>query len=100
MMKSLTPKQRIKNLSYLSYSAFNDTLNEYGKGVYIIGLDFHTGFIINDGKENWFIHSNYIGRKGVTKKLVINSRALKSSKTRWVVSLTGDKNFLQKWLEG
>lgn len=100
MMKSLAPQQRLNNLSYLSYSEFNDTMKEYGKGVYIIGLDFHTGFIINDGKENWFIHSNYIGRKGVTKELVMNSPALRSSKTRWVVSLTGDKDFLQRWLNG
>jgi hypothetical protein len=98
MMKSLVPKQQLKNLSRLSYPDFNKKLSEYGKGVYIIGLDFHTGFIVNDGKENWFIHSNYINRKGVTKEAVISSTALQSSKTRWMVSLTKDKYFLQKWL--
>jgi hypothetical protein len=77
MMKSLTPMQKIKNLSYLSYPDFNATVRRFGKGVYIAGLDFHTGFIVNDGTENWFIHSNYIGRKGVTKETVLNS-ALKS----------------------
>jgi hypothetical protein len=100
MMKSLTPQQRIKNLSYLSYNDFNNNLSEYGKGVYIIGLDFHTGFIVNDGKENWFIHSNYIGRIGVTKETVLNSAALRSSKTRWLISLTNDKDFLHRWLKG
>ena len=98
MMKSLTPRQPIRNLSSLTYTAFNDKLKEDGKGVYVIGLDFHTGFIVNDGAENWFIHSNYIERKGVTKEPVINSGALKSSKTRWLVSLTGDTSFLQRWL--
>lgn len=98
MMKNLTPHQRIKNLSNPSYPEFNDTLKSYGKGVYIIGLDYHTGFIINDGREVWFIHSNYIGRKGVTKELVMYSAALKSSKTRWMISLTGDVGFLQNWL--
>ena len=100
MMKSLVPLQQLKNISYLSYSSFNEKLKEYGSGVYIIGLDFHTGFIVNDGKENWFIHSNYIGRAGVTKETVLNSDALKSSKTRWVVSLTDDKDFLQRWMKG
>jgi hypothetical protein len=100
MMKSLTPQQKIKNLSYLSYSDFNDAVKAFGKGVYIIGLDFHTGFIVNDGTENLFIHSNYIGRKGVTKETVLSSAALKASKTRWLVSLTSDKNFLQRWLKG
>lgn len=99
MMKSLTPKQHLKNLSQLSYPGFNEKLKGYGKGVYIIGLDFHTGFIVNDGKENWFIHSNYINRKGITKETVMSSAALQSSKTRWMVSLTGDKDFLQRWLK-
>jgi hypothetical protein len=100
MMKSLTPNQRITNLSYLTYGDFNDKLKEYGKGVYIIGLDFHTGFIVNDGIETWFIHSNYIGRKGVTKETILTSAALRSSKTRWLISLTNDKDFIEKWLKG
>ena len=100
MMKSLVPGQPLKNLSYLSYESFNEKLSQLGKGVYIIGLDFHTGLIVNDGAENWFIHSNYIGRKGVTKEPVMASIALKASKTRWLISLTGDRDFLQKWLKG
>jgi hypothetical protein len=100
MMKSLTPNQKLNNLSYLSYSDFYNALKHFGKGVYIIGLDFHTGFIVNDGKEVWFIHSNYIKRKGVTKEAVLNSASLKSSKTRWLISLTNDKDFLFKWLKG
>ncbi|MEO6719966.1 MAG: hypothetical protein ABIN67_06350 [Ferruginibacter sp.] len=99
MMKSLFPLQKIKNLSYLDYAEFNDNLKRLSKGVYIIGLDFHTGFIVNDGKENWFIHSNYIMRKGVTKEAVLISAALRSSKTRWLISLTGDKDFLYRWLK-
>jgi hypothetical protein len=100
MMTSLTPNQKLKNLSYLSYADFYSALKLFGKGVYIIGLDFHTGFIVNDGKEVWFIHSNYIKRKGVTKETVLNSAALRSSKTRWMISLTNDKDFLYKWLKG
>jgi hypothetical protein len=100
MMKSLVPHQKLKNLSYLSYANFNDTLGRWGNGVYIVGLDFHTGFIVHEGKDNWFIHSNYIGRKGVTKEAVLASEALRFSKTRWLISLTKDREFLEKWLRG
>ena len=100
MMKSVVPNQKIKNLSYLSYPAFNDTLSHLGKGVYIIGLDFHTGYIVNDGKENWFIHSYYVKRVGVIKEKVLDSCSLRSSKTRWLISLTNDKEFLNRWLKG
>jgi hypothetical protein len=48
---------------------------------------------VNDGHENWFIHSNYIQQKGVTKETVLDSDALKISKTRWMISLTGDIDF-------
>ena len=98
MMKSLVPNQKLKNLSFFSYDRFNDSIKSMGKGIYIIGLDFHTGFIVNDGKENWFIHSNYINRKGVVKETVIDSKALRASKTRWMVTLTGDPGFVKRWV--
>ncbi len=100
MMRTLAPRQKLMNLSSLAYVDFNDALKDLGKGVYIIGLDFHTGFIVNDGRDNWFIHSNYIRREGVIKERVLNSGALRSSKTRWLISLTRDKVFMQKWLKG
>lgn len=100
MMKALTATQKIKNLSYLSHQSFDEKIRQLGKGVYIIGLDFHTGFIVNDGIENWFIHSYYVKRVGVIKEKLIDSRALRSSKTKWMVSLTNDKDFLFKWLKG
>lgn len=100
MMKSLVPNQRLTNLGYLNYDEFSEKLNEYGEGVYIIGLDYHTGFIINDGTDTWFLHSNYIGRKGVVKEKIMTSSALQASKTRWIVSLTANKGFLIRWLKG
>jgi hypothetical protein len=99
MMKSLTPNQKIMNLSSLTYVDFDEELKKRGKAVYIVGLDFHTGFLINDGLETWFVHSNYINRKGVTKESVSTSIALRTSKTRWLVSLTNDKDFLNRWLK-
>jgi hypothetical protein len=99
MMKSLVPHQQLLNLSNLSYSDFVNTMQKAGKGVYIIGLDFHTGFILHDGTETWFIHSNYISRKGVVKELLENSAALQASKTKWVVSISTDRIFIERWLK-
>lgn len=99
MMQTLTPGQRFIRLNNLSLTAFTDSLQRLKKGVYIIGLDFHTGFIVNKGSNAWFIHSNYINRKGVMKEEVGNSAALKASKTRWLVCLTGDRKFIAKWLD-
>lgn len=98
MMHTLCPGQPLKNLSKPDYRDFNDSLSRLGKGVYIVGLDFHTGFIVIDGKGNWFVHSDYIEKEGVVKEQVLFSAALRSSCTRWLVSLTGDRGFLCRWL--
>lgn len=98
MMKYLTSSKSIKNLSTLNYVEFVSWLKNQGKGVYIVGLDYHTGFIVHDGNEVWFIHSNYIYRLGVMKEKLIESRALKSSKTRYITSLTNNDRFLRNWI--
>lgn len=98
MMEELTSKKDIKNLSSLNYSEFADWLHQYGKSVFIIGLDYHTGFIVNDGKECWFIHSNYIYKIGVIKEKITESNALKASKTRYITCLTDNEKFLRNWL--
>lgn len=98
MMKSLTPGQRIQNLSYLDYESFNKKIKDAGKAVYIIGLDYHTGLLINDGTETWFLHSNYINKEGVIKERISESLALKTSGSRFTTCLTSDKNFLLRWI--
>jgi len=97
MMKTLTSSKSIMNLSYLNYNEFNQKIKEIGKGVYIVGLDYHTGFLINDGNETWFLHSNYINRQGVIKEKISESAALKQSKSRFVTGLT-NKDFLLRWI--
>lgn len=87
-----------KNHSHLSFEDFIMEIKRKGKGVFIAGLDFHTGFLLNDGKELYFIHSNYIGRVGVVKETALASRALRASKWRSTGWLTGDPRFLEKWM--
>ena len=56
--------------------------------IYIVGLDFHTGFIIIDKAKMYFLHSNYIQKEGVVKEELRNSRALLSSKSFMIGSLS------------
>lgn len=57
--------------NYLSKQKEND--------VFIVGLDFHTGYIIKDGNDSYFLHSNYINREGVMKEKLNESKALAGS---------------------
>lgn len=98
MMKTLTSSESIQNLSRLTYDNFVRQIKNYGKGLFLVGLDFHTGFIVNDGTNCWFLHSNYIQQEGVIKERLTESLALKSSKTRYLTCLTDSKKFLLHWL--
>lgn len=55
--------------------------------VYLVGLDFHTGYITRENRDTYFIHSNYIQNKGVVKELTKNSQALNASKTFMIGTL-------------
>lgn len=61
----------------------NDILSK-GYGLYIVGLDNHTGFIFNDGKEVWFIHSGVYPPACALKEKAISSVTLINSGYRVV----------------
>jgi len=65
--------------------------------VFIVGLDFHTGFIIKDGRNVYFLHSNYIGRKGVVKELAATSAALNAFKYFLLGSLYRNDKLMKQW---
>jgi len=62
-------------------------LNKDKNKVYIVGLDFHTGFITRENKDTYFIHSSYIKNTGVVKELTATSQALNASKTFMIGTL-------------
>lgn len=65
----------------------NYILSKPQNTVYIVGLDFHTGFITRENRDTYFIHSNYIQNKGVVKEKTDSSKALNASKTYMIGTL-------------
>lgn len=86
---SVMIKKLCKNIKYFSNREDLEKyiLSENKNQVYIVGLDFHTGFITRDNKDTYFIHSNYIKNKGVVKELTQASQALNASKTFMIGTL-------------
>ena len=62
-------------------------LSRSKNSVYIVGLDFHTGFITREAENTYFIHSNYIGNEGVIKEKTGRSKALNASNTYMIGTL-------------
>ena len=79
MIKAVCLKNTVHHYSNENISSFVEKIKLNGTGLYIVGLDFHTGFILNDGKQVFFIHANYAGKKEVTKEIAIESTVLGSS---------------------
>jgi hypothetical protein len=53
-----------------------------GFGLYIAGLDNHTGFVLNDGEDVYFIHAGVYPPKCALKEKAIESNTLRNSKCR------------------
>ncbi len=66
--------------------------------ILIVGLDFHTGFIIKEKDSIYFFHSNYIGKQGVVKEAIEMSRALNKSKSFMIGILSRNNNYITKAL--
>lgn len=84
MIRRLCKKESIQSYSNISLAGFVKAVEEKGSGLYITGLDFHTGFLYHDGEKLWFIHASYAKPKQVIKEEALQSPVLASSAFRMV----------------
>ncbi len=99
MIKSMTDEENIRRFRKTPIKKFVRTIEDMGEGLYVVGLDTHSGFAFYDGIEVRFIHST--ARKGIRK--VINEKAVTSSslirsKYRVIGKISGDEDFVRRWL--
>jgi hypothetical protein len=99
LVTSLVEDKYVKRFSNVAMDDFMAYLKLNGFGLYVIGLDNHTGFIFNDGLDIWFIHATFIGTGDVQKEKVATSTILNSSKYRIVGKISADEFALNKWIE-
>lgn len=67
--------------------------------VFILGLDYHVGFVVKRDGKNYFIHSNYISREGVIKEDLESSTAIHSSNIYMIGNLTQNDKLILDWLQ-
>lgn len=84
MINSLCLKNNITRYANEPIPSFVEKMKAKGVGLYIVGLDFHTGFILNDGQDIYFVHSNYAGKKIVMSELANESSVLATSKMKMI----------------
>lgn len=97
MIKELVSKENIFRFSGISIDEFEQKIIKKGNGLYLIGLDNHTGFVLISDKENYFIHSSGMFPQEVMKEKLSDSKIIAKSKYRVVGKMSADKKFLNTW---
>ncbi len=98
MITTLVQSKYIKRFSHVTLENFIHSIEEQGYGLYIVGLDNHTGFLYHDGKEIYFIHSTFVGTRNVQKEKASTCRILGQSRYKVLGKLSADEKVLEKWL--
>jgi hypothetical protein len=100
IIKSLTTAAYIKRFRNVPNDKFVAEIKNWGEGLYIVGLDFHVGFIIYTDNEVYFVHSSFETPAVVVKEKADESSILSNSKYRVAGKISDDDTLLIKWLEG
>src|SRR6185503_11864345 len=95
---SLTSAPHIKRFRRVAISDFIKAVEEWGPGVYVVGLDIHVGFIVNTGSGVYFIHSSYVEPRMVVQENASESRILMASEYRVLGKIVADDLLIEKWL--
>lgn len=98
IIKSLTTEPFIKRFRHVSLEKFVAEIEKLGAGLYVVGLDFHVGFLYHDGKTVYFIHSSYVEPSETIKEIAAASKVLEATKYRVVGKISDDDALMLKWL--
>jgi hypothetical protein len=100
MIRTLVGSEHIMRFSDVPIGAFVETVQQWGAGLYVVGLDFHTGFLLHDGRTVTFIHSSYLAPSQVVRESAVGSSILAGSRYRVVGKVSADDNLLRRWISG
>ncbi len=90
---------RVKRFYGQPISKIAQFLKQAGDGLYLVGLDNHTGFVWVNGQQLQFIHADYYNpQNGVTAQLLTAQSPLTDSRYRVFGQLFSDE-MLVHWLE-
>lgn len=95
---SLTTDAYVKRFRRVAIGDFVNAVKKWGAGIYVVGLDIHTGFIVNTGDDVYFIHSSYVEPYTVVRERATESKILAASNYRVLGKITADDLFIEKWL--
>ncbi len=100
MIRRLIDASLITRFSEVPIDRFLQQVRQRGRGIYLVGLDIHTGFVLCDGQRVEFVHSSYVDPLCVVREEARRASILLSSDYRVLGKLTGDHGLLKCWILG
>ena len=98
ILKSLVPKSALTRFSNRSAQDVVEHVAAAGDGLWIVGLDFHVGFLWSHGGQVDMCHSSWVGASGVKCEDALTSEAFVSA-YRVVGELFADDPLVDAWLD-
>ncbi|WP_052732822.1 hypothetical protein [Hymenobacter terrenus] len=100
IIKNLTSEAHIYRYWGVTPADFVRQVRALGPGLYVLGLDFHVGFLrVREGGAVQMVHSSYVGPVAVVREAAETSEALES-KYRVIGKVSEDDGFVRRWLLG
>lgn len=97
-IKELVAAEEIKRFSNKPIQDVIKYLKSNGNGLYLVGLDMHTGFVVVKDKQLSFVHSNYYKPEiGVMSEEIDSDNPLKNSSYRVFGKLLS-KQMVLNWI--
>ncbi len=93
---SINQKNMIKVKNHQLDSILSILSAKIDPALYYVGLDFHVGYLYLQGKQSYFIHSNYISGRVMIENTT-NSVAF-GSEDYFISNITGNRLLARKWL--
>jgi hypothetical protein len=97
MIKSICDDEIVTRFGNYEMNDFIKYIQSSGNGIYLLGLDTHTGFIWNDDGNIYFVHASGRFPFCVKKEKAIESITLWKSKYKVIAKISGDTSVLMKW---
>ena len=94
----IASEQNIKRFRNSPIDVIQSDMKLRGDGLYIVGLDFHVGYLLQAGDSTHFIHSNYLNRSGVMKESPWRNSVFYYSRYKIIGKIDTDESFLKNWL--
>ena len=94
---TLVPESRVARFKRVPLDTFVAAVARRGDGLYLVGLDYHVGFLVVERGQVWFHHASNVSG-AVVREPALTSAALSRSSYR-VVGKMLDASLVEAWLE-